>query len=170
MVLISAFALFWLAGCKPAANPPTTVAKVDLQRYLGTWYEIARYPNKFEKDCVGVTATYTLKPNGKVRVENRARLKTLDGASKAAIGTAYVADTASGAKLKVSFFGPFYADYWIIGLGDAYDYAVVSDPSREYLWILSRTPTLPEATYATILANLKAQGFDTDKLYLTPQA
>ncbi len=170
LVLLAMVALFWLFGCRAKAGAPlATVPKVELTKYLGTWYEIARYPNRFERNCVGVTATYTLQPNGRLRVDNRARLHTLDGKPTQAIGTAYVADPASGAKLKVSFFGPFYADYWIIALGADYDYAVVSEPSRAYLWILSRTPTLPDARYAEIVAALRTQGFDTEKLVRTPQ-
>ncbi len=159
-----------LAGCKSEnAIPLNTVSHVDLNKYLGKWYEIARYPNKFEKDCVGVTAEYSLRKNGSVKVLNHAYLKTINGKESSATGKAYVADKKTGAKLRVSFFGPFFADYWIIDLGEQYEYAVVSEPSRKYLWILSRTAQMNEEQYKKIITNLKTQGFDTDKLYLTPQ-
>jgi len=158
---------FLLAGDN---RPPLrTVARVDLTRYAGTWYEIARYPNRFQKDCVATTATYTLRPDGRVTVVNRCRSKTLDGKPKEAKGIAWVVDTASNAKLKVRFFWPFSGDYWIIDLGKDYEYAVVGHPKRSYLWILSRTPTLDEAVYQGILKRITAQGYDLKPLIKTPQ-
>ncbi len=149
--------------------PPQVVEKVDLQRYLGVWYEIARYPNRFERDCVAATATYSLRDDGRIDVLNQCRLKTLDGKPKAARGKAWIVDPATNAKLKVSFFWPFSGDYWIIDLDENYRYAVVGHPERKYLWILSRTPQMDEETYTNILERLRTQGYDPAKLIRVPQ-
>ena len=149
--------------------PLRVVLRVDLARYAGTWYEIARYPNRFQKDCVATTATYTLRPDGRVTVVNRCREKTLDGKFKEAKGIAWVADKSTNAKLKVRFFWPFSGDYWIIDLGPEYEYAVVGHPKRSYLWILSRTPSLDPATYQGILDRIQAQGYDLKPIIRTPQ-
>lgn len=152
------------------ARPPLRVVpKVNLARYAGTWYEIARYPNRFQKDCVATTATYTLRPDGRVTVVNRCREKTLDGKFKEAKGVAWIVDQSTRAKLKVRFFWPFSGDYWIIDLGPEYEYAVVGHPKRTYLWILSRTPSLDPATYQGILDRIQAQGYDLKTLIRTPQ-
>ncbi len=148
--------------------PLETVSHVDLQRYSGRWYEIARYPNWFERDCErDVTATYTTTGEGKIRVVNACR--TADGKSKVSTGRAKVVDPATNAKLKVTFFWPFYGNYWVIDLGKDYEYAVVGEPSREYLWILSRTPQMDEKTYEEILGRLPAQGYDPAKLVKVKQ-
>lgn len=154
---------------RAADDAPTlrTVEHVDLERYLGTWYEIAAYPQRFQKDCTATTATYSQAADGEIRVLNRCRKKTLDGKLDEAEGRARVADATTGAKLEVSFFGPFWGDYWIIDLGAEYEYAVVGHPTREYLWILSRTPTLPAATYDGIIERLVAQGYDPSRLQRT---
>jgi apolipoprotein D and lipocalin family protein len=153
------------------SRPPLRVVpKVDLTRYTGTWYEIARYPNRFQKDCVATTATYTLRPDGRVTVVNRCRQKTLDGKVKEAEGVAWVVDKGTNAKLKVRFFWPFSGDYWIIDLGPDYEYAVVGHPKRSYLWILSRTPSLDPAVYQGILDRIAAQGYDLKPLIQTPQS
>ena len=145
-----------------------TVAHVDLQRYAGRWYEIARYPNWFERDCErDVTATYTPTGEGKIRVVNACR--TADGKSKVSTGRAKVVDPTTNAKLKVTFFWPFYGNYWVIDLGKDYEYAVVGEPSREYLWILSRTPQMDEKTYEGILKRLPALGYDPGKLIKVAQ-
>ncbi|HPM76493.1 MAG TPA: lipocalin family protein [bacterium] len=150
-------------------RPPQVVKQVDLQRYLGVWYEIARYPNRFERDCVAATAAYSLRDDGKIDVLNQCRRKTLDGKPKAAKGKAWIVDPVTNAKLKVSFFWPFSGDYWIIDLDEEYRYAVVGHPERKYLWILSRTPQMDEETYANILERLRAQGYDPAKLIRVPQ-
>jgi apolipoprotein D and lipocalin family protein len=142
-------------------TPPETVPKVDLSRYMGTWYEIARYPNNFQKECRGSTATYTLREDGRVAVVNRCRSNSGD---KEARATAKVVDHTTNAKLKVSFFWPFYGDYWILNLGDDYDYAVVGTPDRKYLWILSRTPEMEATLYETLLTKIQAQGFEPGRL------
>ena len=149
--------------------PLETVAHVDLQRYLGTWYEIAAFPQSFQRDCTASTATYALREDGDIDVLNRCRKFTVDGVEKAAHGRARVSDTATNAKLEVSFFRPFWGDYWVIQLDENYAFAVVGHPGRDYLWVLSRTPTLPPETYAGILRRLQAQGYETSRLVQTPQ-
>jgi apolipoprotein D and lipocalin family protein len=167
----------WLAalaliGCTPAARegaPPLEVVPwVDLERYAGTWYEIARLPNSFQIGCVGTKATYTLLEDGRVGVINECRKGSMEGPLDRVQGTARVADPKTNAKLKVSFFWPFYGDYWVIELGDDYQYAVVGHPSREYLWILSRRPQLDEGLYGRIVERLGRLHYDTGKLQRTP--
>jgi apolipoprotein D and lipocalin family protein len=144
------------------------VSTVDVSRYVGRWYEIARLPNRFEKKCAdSVTATYALQPNGKIEVVNRCRKSS--GEYTTAKGKAKIVDKKTNAKLKVTFFWPFYGDYWILDLGANYEYAVVGDPSREYLWILSRTPRIDEALYQQLLEKMRARGFKTESMIRTPQ-
>lgn len=162
-----------LASCSSVPvqeNPPlAVVAHVDQKKYLGKWYEIARYPHSFEENCYAVTADYELLDNGSIQVTNRCREGGLDGKQKEAVGTAYIVDSQTNAKLEVTFFWPFYGDYWIIDLDEQYQYAVVSEPRRQYLWILSRTPTMNASLYEKLTAKLKANGFDLSLLSKTPQ-
>ena len=173
LLLMSQFVtLPHLIGCglqlDRVLNLPATVSSVDIQRYLGTWYEIAKYPVPFENGCYGVTAEYSLNDDGTVRVFNSCR--DADGRVARTIeGYARVEDTTSNAKLNVYFFGPFGAPYWIIDLDDDYQWAVVSDPTRFTLWILSRTPTIDPDVYQGILARLTEKGYDTTRLELMPQ-
>jgi apolipoprotein D and lipocalin family protein len=146
-----------------------TVAQVDLGRYLGHWYEIASFPQSFQRGCTASTATYTPRPDGEIDVLNRCRRGAVDGPEKAARGRARVVDRKTNAKLEVSFFRPFWGDYWIVDLGADYEYAVVGHPSRDYLWILSRTPTMEPQVYDGILARLTAQGYETTRLVGTAQ-
>jgi apolipoprotein D and lipocalin family protein len=161
------------AGCASTTTErlrlpaPVTVARVDLQRYLGTWYEIASFPQSFQRGCTATTATYALRDDGQIDVLNRCRKGSLDGEPKEARGRARVVDRASNARLEVTFFWPFWGDYWIVDLGADYEYAVVGHPSRDYLWILSRTPTMDPALYASILQRLETQGFETARLRRT---
>lgn len=149
--------------------PLETVPFVDLNRYLGTWYEIASFYQRFQKDCVATKATYTLRDEETIDVLNECRIKSFDGKLKTAKGTAKVVDKETNAKLKVTFFWPFYGKYWIIDLGKDYEYAVVGHPNREYLWILSRTPTLKPEVLNAIRARIRQKGFDLEKLNMTPQ-
>ena len=146
-----------------------TVAHVDIDRYMGTWYEIAKLPQSFEKGLVGVTATYSILPNGKVRVLNKGYKRDFNGKVKTAEGKAVVVDAKTNAKLKVTFFWPFTGDYWILELGEDYEYAVVGDESRKYLWILSRTPQMDDATYNGLVKRAHTKGFDVSKLEKNPQ-
>ncbi len=149
--------------------PLRTVAQVDLTRYAGTWYEIASYPQRFQKGCTATTAVYTLREDGKIQVVNRCHRDSLDGRETVARGRARVVDRETNAKLKVTFFWPFWGDYWIIDLDPDYRYAVVGHPNRKYLWILSRTRTMDPLVYSGILERLTAQGYDLAKLRVTLQ-
>ena len=154
-----------LIGCSQSRTkrlnlpPLSAVQDVDLQNYVGTWYEIASYPNRFQEGCTGTTATYALNEDGTIKVTNQCRKDTLDGPEMVAEGRARVPDSSRSAELEVSFFGPFWGDYWVIQLDPDYRFAVVGQPSRDYLWILSRTPVMPEATYTAILARLEEQHY-----------
>lgn len=164
--------LLALLGCAPAGKDLPllpTVAQVDLARYMGTWYEIASYPHRFQKGCVASRADYQLLDDGQVRVVNQCREERLDGPLKSVTGVARVVDPASNAKLEVSFFRPFWGDYWIIDLDPDYRWVVVGHPSRDYLWILSRTPSMDERVYLELLAALPAKGYDPSRLRRTLQ-
>jgi len=148
----------------------TVVPSVDLKRYVGKWYEIARFPNRFQKACVSdVSATYSLRPDGKITVLNQC--VTAKGEVTSATGRARLAGKGQpNTKLKVTFFWPFSGNYWIIDLDPEYRWAVVGEPKREYLWVLSRTPQLPEAVYDQLIARAKQKGFDVSRLVKTPQS
>ena len=169
------FLFFWLLAPAIQASadednaPLSTVSAVDLNRYLGKWYEIASYPAWFQKGCTGSTADYSRLPDGRIRVVNRCFKNSLDGPLKASKGKAEVVDETSHAKLKVWFFWPFKGDYWIIDLDPDYQWAVVGVPSRRYLWILSRTPTLDASVYDGILRRVIEKGYDPTRLKLTAQ-
>jgi apolipoprotein D and lipocalin family protein len=161
-----------LAGCaaqrSPDLPPLEVVPRVDLARYMGTWHEIASFPTWFQKGCIASTATYALRDDGRVGVLNQCYKGSIDHPDSAS-GTAWVVDPATNAKLKVQFFWPFSGDYWIIDLDPGYEYAVVGHPSREYLWILSRSPQMDEARFERILDRLKQQHYDTSRLARTRQ-
>ena len=147
----------------------STVENFELNKYLGTWYEIARLPNRFEKDLVGVTATYKMRDDGKVAVINQGYKNTLDGKLKKATGKARIPDP-SVAKLEVSFFWIFYSDYYILELDTIdYQYALVGSSSDNYLWILNRTPQMDEDIYNKLVASAKERGYDTNELFKVPQ-
>lgn len=149
------------------AKPVKTVPSVDLQRYSGTWYEIASFPMFFQRQCIGNTqANYEIERDGTVKVHNQCRTK--DG-TDAADGIAELVPDAGGAKLRVAFFRPFWADYWIVGLDPAYRWAVVGNPSRKNLWILSRTKVLAPELLKEAKEAAEAQGFDLSRLQYTPQ-
>lgn len=145
------------------------VDSVDLARYQGLWYEIARLPQRFESGCAGVTAEYASLANGNIAVTNTCRKGGLDGPVKVAHATARVVNYPHNSKLKVTFFWPFKGDYWILELGENYEYAVVGAPHRGALWILSRNPLMPEAQVASILERRAAQGFDVSRIIRTVQ-
>ena len=149
---------------KEEYNTLEVVPRVELEKYLGKWYEIAHLPARFQKDCTDTTATYTLAKDGKISVLNEC---IRNGKVKRAKGRAKVVDKNSGAKLKVTFFWPFYGDYWIIDLGKDYDYAVVGTPNRKYLWILSRTPQMDDVIFSQLIESIKSKGFDVNKLIIT---
>lgn len=145
----------------------TSVDHVDLHRYIGTWYEIGSFPMFFQRQCVANTqANYTVEPEGKVGVHNQCLTK--NGIDKAE-GVAEVVDGSNNARLRVSFFRPFWADYWIIGLDSEYRWAVVGNPDKSYMWILSRTKKLPQDQLEAALESARKQGFDLSKFNYTTQ-
>jgi len=165
-----------LVGCAgaPSADAPRPVAAVDLGRYLGTWYEIARLP-MFAQDgpgiaCERVTATYTARPDGRIGVLNRCANALEGDAPRQVRGSAYAVEGSGNARLRVSFFWPFHADYWVIGLDPDYRWAVVGEPRRRYLWILSRTPAMAPDDYARAMAVAREQGYDLSRLRTARQA
>lgn len=172
---VSMLALLLLGACAaPPADAPRTVAAVDLDRSAGTWFEVARFPNRFEdgsgRACAEVTATYTPRPDGRVGVRNTCRDDAAGGLARDVEGQAYVVEGSNGSKLRVSFFWPFFGNYWMVGLSPDYRWAVVGDPRREYLWVLARTPNLPGGDYAEAVGIARAQGFDITRLRATRQA
>lgn len=157
-----------VSGCgviSSVLQPPNVVPSVDPSRYVGTWYEIARYPTSFQADCASSTANYTAQPDGTIGVLNTCL--AADGSVVSTIeGSATIVDPTTNAKLTVNFPSvPVPAPYWIIDLGQDYEYAVVSDPTRLTLFILSRTPTLEPLMLDGILSRLEAQGYDPEKLF-----
>jgi len=177
-MLLVPFVLSLLRGSlfaqEDSPRPVEPVPAVDLARYAGTWYEIARFPNRFQKDCTSdVTATYSLLDDGQILVVNRCRTAT--GEMKEAEGKARrKGEDEPTSKLLVRFapaflsFLPFvWADYWVIDLADDYSYAVVGEPSREYLWILARSPVLADETYEGITQRLRQHGYDPALLIRT---
>jgi len=149
---------------KKEYNTLEVVPHVDLKKYLGKWYEITRLPARFEEGCSDITATYSLSDDGTISVLNECKR---NGKVKRAKGKAKVVDKNTGAKLKVTFFWPFYGDYWIINLGKDYDYAVVGTPNRKYLWILSRTPQMDDKLFSQLIELVKSKGFDVTNLIRT---
>lgn len=145
-------------------EPLQTVNYVDLNRYLGKWYEIGRYPNPFQKDCYLSTATYSLDKKGDIIVLNECKKGSPNGTYRSIQGKAKIVDQKTNSKLKVSFFWPFYGKYWIVGLDKDYRYALVSEPKRKYLWILSRTATIDKSLQDEIEKKLLELGFDPNKL------
>jgi len=155
------------------SEPVRTVDAVDLTRYLGEWFEIARFPNRFQKACTSdVRATYRRRPDGRIDVLNQCR--STDGQVIDAQGVARITDARTSAKLKVrfapavlSFLPVVWGDYWIIGLADDYSWAVVGSPDRAYLWILARSPTMETVGFEAARAAARANGFDVNRLETT---
>ncbi len=147
----------------------STVNQLDINKYMGTWYEIARYNHRFERNLVGVTATYELRPDGKITVINKGFKKTLDGKEKIAKGKAKIPSPEEPGKLKVAFFLCFYTDYFVMELDPDYQWALVGSSSDDYLWILSRTPQLDEDVLDGILQMAKKRGYVTGKLIMVKQ-
>ena len=166
-----------LAACAggPVGNPavPQPAKNVQLDRYLGTWFEMARYENRFEKDCEGVTARYSLRDNRRddpvIDVLNSCRAGRTDGPPEEAEGTARVVEGSGNAKLKVSFFGPFAGNYWVLDRADDYSWSIVGEPSGRFLWILTREAVPTDAQKADLFARAKALGYDTAMLRFTQQ-
>ena len=149
-------------------KPLETVPHVDLKKYVGKWYEIARFPASFEKDCTCTTAQYTIDDDGTVAVDNRC-YNTKKRKWEGAKGKAFVRNEDTNAELGVQFFWPFKGDYYIIALADDYSYAMVGAPSRNYLWILSRKRELPQSTFEKLTAIAVKKDFDVSRLRRTKQ-
>lgn len=170
LVLFLCTAQFSFAGSKPALE---TVEHVDIQRYLGTWYEIAAFPQKFQKGCTATKAEYSLRGDGDIKVFNSCRLGSPDGELKEATGRAWIKDKKTNAKLKVQFFLRnfrfflFSGNYWILDLDENYESVLVGDKSRKYLWILSRDPKLNAQRYNELVNKAQKLKFDTSKLVKT---
>ena len=168
LITFLTFTVFAAVAIEGRRDELKVVQSVDLSRYVGRWYEIARLPNGFQKKCAeAVTAKYTTRTDGKIEVVNRCRKAS--GEFATAKGKAKIVDKKTNAKLKVTFFWPFYGDYWILDLGPNYEYAVVGEPGRKYLWILSRSPQMDEALYQQLLQKMAAQGFNTELMIRTSQ-
>lgn len=166
------FIILFLLNCTNTNSQmidKTTVKELDLNRYLGTWYEIARFPHSFEKNLVGVTATYSLRDDGKIKVLNQGYKNTLDGELSVAEGKAKIPNKADPGKLKVSFFWIFYADYNVLELDENYQYVMIGSSSPKYFWILSRTPQMAPDVYEMLLEKARKRGYNLEKLYKVPQ-
>jgi len=169
-LIITFFFFIAAGGCQTKKSKEmniTTVKELDLQKYLGTWYEIARFDHKFERGLQGVTATYSMREDGKVKVLNQGYENTLDGKLSVAEGKAKLTDEPG--KLKVSFFWIFYADYLVMELDENYQWALIGSKSDKYLWILSRTPKLEDNVKNLILHKAEKRGYDTSKLIWVEQ-
>ena len=147
----------------------TTVKNVNIDRYLGKWYEIARFPHSFEKGLAGVTAEYSYRKDGKIRVINRGYKGSLDGRLSTIEGKAKIPDKDHPGRLKVSFFLFFYGDYYILELDEDYRWAMIGSSSPKYFWILSRTPRMHEATYQMLLNRARDRGYELSDLVLVEQ-
>ena len=161
---LSLLSLLGISCASESAIP--TAKNVDIKRYMGTWYEIARYENSFQKGLKNSSAQYILNADGTVTVVNSG--EDANGKRTSAKGRAYAPDKGDFSKLRVSFFWPFYGDYYILDIDDKYSWVLVGGRDKSYLWILSRTPTLPQSTIAKILKIAEARGYDTGKLVFNP--
>jgi apolipoprotein D and lipocalin family protein len=160
----------FLLSCRQSKIPLETVPRVNLEKYMGTWYEIASFPQWFQKGCHCTKAEYTVAKKGYVRVINSCRKNSPTGKLKTAEGKAFVVEGSNNSKLKVQFQWPFKGDYWIIDLAPDYSYAIVSEPKREALWILSRKPNMDPELYLQLVNSLKERHFDISKLQLSDQS
>jgi len=166
-ILATTGLLLW-ANKKSHAQKLETVPFVDLEKYAGTWYEIAAIPQYFQRGCGCTTATYTPTEEGYILVENSCE-KLNENKTSSIQGKAFIEEGSGNAKLKVQFFWPFKGKYWIIDLAEDYSYAVVGHPNRKYLWILARTPNMDEELYNTLLRRIADKHFDLSKIEKTPQ-
>lgn len=158
-------------GCSSTKNmiDKTIVKDLELEEYLGTWYEIARFDHRFERNLVGVTANYSLREDGKIKVVNSGYKNSLDGPKSTAVGKAKIPDTNRPAHFKVSFFWFFYSDYLVMELDENYQWAVIGSSSDNYLWILSRTPQIKDSLKKELLGKISARGYNTNELIWVEQ-
>jgi len=167
LALVAVTASSLRSGCAgisdgPSGNlaVPQPAKSVELSRYLGRWYEVGRYEASFQKDCEAVTADYSLNDNGTIKVVNSCRQVAIDGKLRIAKGKAKIVEGSENAKLRVSFFGPFYGDYWVLDRADNYSWAIVGEPSGRYLWLLARTANPDEDVKSNLLQRAAALGYD----------
>lgn len=167
-IIVCLLSLLGLGGCAsgPLTVDNSTVKQLDLEKFMGRWYEIARYDHRFERGMSHVTATYSLLDNGRIKVVNEG---VKDGKRKVARGKGKLPDASQPGKLKVSFFLWFYADYYVLDIAPDYSYVLVGSSSDKYLWIMSRTKTLPQPLLDSLLAKLRRRGYDTSKLIFVEQ-
>lgn len=172
-ILLLALALSLSACVLPPVNrtsdAPLTVRSIEIDRYAGLWYELARFPNNFEEDCEGVTAEYRRRDDGRIDVINTCREGAANGPARAQQGIARIADTETNAKLKVRFGFPIDGDYWVLDRADDYSWALVGEPGGRFLWILSRTPTISDALRGDLIQRLRMRSYNTDALHWTQQ-
>ena len=167
MPIVAAAGIMFLSH-NTQAQDLETVPYVDLEKYAGDWYEIASFPQSFQKGCTCTKATYSANEDGTINVVNSCNLPE-KGKTKSSTAKAFVEEGSGNAKLNVQFFWPFKGKYWIIDLAKDYSYAVVGHPNRKYLWILSRTPEMNEELYSQIIERAEEKGFDLSKLKKTVQ-
>lgn len=169
--LCIALAFLALSACSsnPVGNPavPEPLQPVALEKYLGRWYELARYEANFQKGCEAVTAEYSQNEDGTIHVLNSCRQDSVNGALRTAEAEAYVVEGSNNAKLRVSFFWPFYGNYWVMDHAPDYSWSIVGEPSGKYLWILSRTPEVSASLWDDLLQRTKKLGYDTSLLRMT---
>lgn len=163
------FGIFTSCKTQDTMIDKSVVKELDLERYLGTWYEIARFDHSFERGLVGVTATYSMRKDGKIKVLNSGYKNSLDGKKSEAVGKAKIPNPNEPSRLKVSFFLFFYGDYWVMELDKDYQYAVIGSDSDNFLWILSRTPQMDEGLYNELLDKIKQRGYDLSGLIKVEQ-
>jgi apolipoprotein D and lipocalin family protein len=146
---------------------PQPAKSVEVERYLGRWYELARYEASFQRGCEAVTADYSRNADGSIRVLNACRQDGVEGKLRTATGKAKIADSQTNAKLKVSFFGPFYGDYWVLDRADDYSWSIVGEPSGRYLWILSRQATVSPERFSMLEQRVRSLGYDWSLVRVT---
>lgn len=153
-------------GCSSSKNmiDNSTVKELDIEKYLGTWYEIARYDHRFERGMQGVTANYSWREDGKIKVINSGYKNGFDAPKNTAIGKAKIPNPDNPAHLKVSFFWIFYGDYFVMELDPNYEWAVIGSSSDKYLWILSRTPQISKDLKADLLSRIEKRNYNTENL------
>lgn len=170
---IGAVGAIWLRSVRNRAcnsAVPQPVKAVDLARYLGRWYELGRFENRFERNCEAVTAEYTSRSDGLIDIVNACRAGAPNGATRIAKGRAKVLPGSGNAKLKVSFFGPFFlGNYWVLDRAEDYAWSIVGEPSGRFLWILGRDPVPPAQTYEELIERARTFGYDMTRFRRTRQ-
>ena len=170
-IILIVLAIFFIKPCKAQNNmiDRSVVKNLDIEKYIGKWYEIARYDHRFERGLVGVTATYSFRQDGKIKVVNSGFRGTLDGKESVATGKAKIPDPNIPSKLKVSFFLFFYGDYYVMELDSNYQWAIIGSSSDNYLWILSRSPFMEKSLFDDLVNRLVKRGYDVSKLIMVEQ-